>query len=177
MRKAVSDFGGHGVADIRLEDYNEDTLFLDRLDLDTHVVMHSGAIAYYGYQYKRADDDVKTVKEDYNRWKTRKLSEAEAQWSASHEGKQPTIDQKLNRFYANCDEEKRTTGIDSDMKWRERIEEAEEIARLCKFWLDGFSAKNYLMKLFAELRSGEEKAITVIKQKPTTPSHRSIERI
>jgi hypothetical protein len=168
MAKVVESFGGHGVSDIRLEDYNEDTLFLDRLDLDTHVVIHSPAISYYGYQYQRAVDNVKSVKEDYNRWKTRKLAEAEAQIIATTD-KQPTLDQKANRFYANCEEEKRTTKVDPDMKWRGMIEEAEETARLCKFWLDGFTNKNYLLKLFSDMRSGEDKSVSVIKEKQTKP--------
>ena len=175
MRNSISDFGGNGVNEIRLEDFNVYTLFLDRLDLDTHLVIQSGAIAWYGYQYQRAITDVGYVEKDYNRWKTQKLAEAEAQLMAKDQ-KSPTIEQKSNRFYANCDEERKRTGEDPDMKWREKIQEAEETARLWKFWLDGFSTKNYLMKQYSGIRDKELNAVSVIKEKPTRP-HGSMGRL
>lgn len=178
LTKAIERFGEVDVSGLKLDEPDERLLLLDQLDIMTHVIIQAPAVAYYNYQFNRADAELRACKEDYEKWLKVKKLEAEAQlvsrMQAQEDGKQykPTEHMKEARVYVNSREKAKETGVDEAEEWINRIRLLESYRDALKFWVDGFNAKNFLINGYASRYNSENTAVEEIRD--PTPVERPL---
>jgi len=170
------------VSGINLYDPDPRILYLDQLDLNTHVVMQSSAVAFYGYRLNRAESELKACKDDYDKWMKIKMLEAEAQLLGSNpDGKEykPSKDKKEARVYVNSRQKAKETedGVDEAEEWVEKIRILEEYRDKIKFWYDGFTAKNFLINTYINRQTAEFSSVESVKSKNLTPIEQPLSRM
>ena len=110
LDKAITKFSQIMPSGIDLSDPDPRILCMDLLDLDTHLNVQSGAIAFYGYQLNRADAELRNAKDAYDKWMKIKKLEAEAQLLGSNPDDKfkPSEAKKEARVYVNSREAAKT---------------------------------------------------------------------
>lgn len=169
LDKAIEKFNDIDVSGINLYDPDPRILYLDQLDLNTHVIIHASAISFYGYQLNRAEAELRACKEDYDKWMKIKKLEAEAQLLGSNPENEykPSEAKKEARVYVNSKQKaKETNGTDEAQEWVDKIRILEEYRDKIKFWYDGFMAKNFLINTYINRQNNEMTAVETVKSTP-----------
>lgn len=135
------------VAGIKLEEFDERLLYVDQLDINVQLAIQPSAYAYYNSLLNDAEAELKSVKEEYDRWFKCKMSEASAQLMGSNpDAYKPTESDKKARVYINCKQESLASeGKNEIDTWEDRIRELEKYRNLLKFWCDALTTKNFIL--------------------------------
>lgn len=158
LDRAIEEVKDTDVSGINLHDPDKRLLFLDQLDVNTHVIIQAPAIAFFGYKLSRAEAELKACKEDYEKWMKIKKLEAEAQLlgNDADNGYKPSEAKKEARVYVNARQKAKETGKeDESEEWVAKIRILEEYRDKIKFWHDGFTAKNFLINTFINRQNAE----------------------
>jgi len=175
LDKSIEEIKNTDVSGINLNDPDKRLLYLDQLDINTHVIIHSPAIAFFGYKLGRAEAELRACKEDYEKWMKIKKLEAEAQLlgSDAESGYKPSESKKEARVYVNARQKAKETGEeDESEEWVAKIRILEEYRDKIKFWYDGFTAKNFLINTYINRQNAEFSSIDNVKDK--TPVERPL---
>lgn len=175
LDKSIEEIKDTDVSGINLNDPDKRLLFLDQLDINTHVIIQSPAVAFFGYKLDRAEAELKACKEDYEKWMKIKKLEAEAQLlgSSADSGYKPSEAKKEARVYVNARQKAKETGEeDESEEWVAKIRLLEEYRDKIRFWFNGFTAKNFLINTFINRQNSEFSSVDKVREK--TPIERPL---
>jgi len=165
------------ISGVRLECPEPGVLVMDQDDFETHVLIQAPAITFYGWHLGRAEAHVKQLKEDYDKWMKIKKAEAQAQiMGKDPDAYKPSEAAKEARVFINSRESAKNSenGIDEDEEWKNKIRLAEEYRDTIKAWYDGFVAKNWLLKVFANIQENDGRGVRKIDEKDSVYGKTSI---
>lgn len=161
----IEKMGDLDISGVKLECPDPKTLVFDQDDFETHVLIQSPAVSFYGWHLARAEAHIKQLKEDYDKWfKIKKLEAAAQLMGSDPEAYKPSEAAKEARVFINCRESAKNNpnGIDEDQNWKDRIRLAEEYRDAIKCWFDGFNSKNFLIKVYAGILEADGRGVSRI---------------
>lgn len=120
-------------ADPRMLDVRED-------NLDEHVAIQPGAIAYYSSMKKAAQRQLDEIKEDFEHWLKIKKLDVTKDWKGE---KKPTIEAIACKVEIDYENEWK--------EWRDKIRMYQRIADDCDSIYEAWKAKGFTLKVFADL--------------------------
>jgi len=180
MKNSMERIKETDVSGIKLEDFDERILFVDQLDIDTHLIIQAPALGYYNFLLSDAESELRSLKDSYDRWFKCKMSEASAQLMGSDpDAYKPTESDKKARVYINCKQEAiASQGKNEIDDWETRIREMEKYRDFLKYWCDTLTTKNFTLSHYINRQNIENGTRDSVKaKKDLTPIERPLSTV